>query len=410
MLRRILVVGVFFQSFAIAAIVLTLILTVTKNVHWLTVVCAHLVAVAVFGMLICLLWLIPSVLRIWRAFLPYVVGFSIAYVLFAIGIYGVVYDFVGIRASDGTTSHSLRDGLYLSAITWATVGYGDFTLNPDFRLLSAAEALTGLFTVPLATSLIWFSCEQAIGDESTTLAMKIRNELDASLDRRKPFTSPQNLEIFLETLIRNFRSELHPVAKPRHVRTAEEKKLRSTMFQKFRDGIGLPTFRTLIQNYKARKQIKKIADDVFESLWQLDMACSKFPQKPGEFETLVQLCRANKVDIRKIAGLIENCTEENAALSDFIESVRKGVEMRSTIDTSPPPEDRSAGEPLENVAPSVPPGPPAESEIQQAGTGQQVEDRETPGSTPETQIENRDTVEQPDDPPLTETAPPTTPK
>ncbi len=48
---------------------------------------------------------------------------------------------------------AFRDALYFSLVTFATLGYGDFLPKPDFRLLAAAQSLTGYAYLALLVGL-----------------------------------------------------------------------------------------------------------------------------------------------------------------------------------------------------------------------------------------------------------------
>lgn len=46
------------------------------------------------------------------------------------------------------------DALYFSLVTYTTVGYGDVTVGPDYRLYAAMAAVTGLFNFGLSTAFL----------------------------------------------------------------------------------------------------------------------------------------------------------------------------------------------------------------------------------------------------------------
>ncbi len=59
--------------------------------------------------------------------------------LFTILLYAMVYKYFG-----AINDRSFESCLYFSAITFTTVGYGDFAPHGIFRLIAASEALTGI--------------------------------------------------------------------------------------------------------------------------------------------------------------------------------------------------------------------------------------------------------------------------
>lgn len=71
-------------------------------------------------------------------------------VAFIVVLYGIVMAGAGIRTPAGIIGHDWSSGLYLSAMTLTTVGYGDFTPATRLaRFFASAEALTGYFMLAL---------------------------------------------------------------------------------------------------------------------------------------------------------------------------------------------------------------------------------------------------------------------
>lgn len=48
----------------------------------------------------------------------------------------------------------LATALYFSLVTYATLGYSDFVLGPDIRILASFAAVTGLLTFGLSTAFL----------------------------------------------------------------------------------------------------------------------------------------------------------------------------------------------------------------------------------------------------------------
>jgi hypothetical protein len=49
----------------------------------------------------------------------------------------------------------IQSALYFSAVTYTTTGYGDLVLPPEWRLVGAIEALTGILMCGLSTGLFF---------------------------------------------------------------------------------------------------------------------------------------------------------------------------------------------------------------------------------------------------------------
>lgn len=50
---------------------------------------------------------------------------------------------------------SFEEALYFSNVTFATLGYGDLTLDPDWRLLSSIQAANGTILFGWSTALVF---------------------------------------------------------------------------------------------------------------------------------------------------------------------------------------------------------------------------------------------------------------
>ena len=48
----------------------------------------------------------------------------------------------------------LEEALYFSTVTFSTIGFGDFTLGPEWRLLSSLEGVDGLLLIGWSTAYL----------------------------------------------------------------------------------------------------------------------------------------------------------------------------------------------------------------------------------------------------------------
>jgi hypothetical protein len=81
-------------------------------------------------------------------------GFTLLTVLF----FAVIYSALGIApvAEPGRAIHTFSTCIYFSAMTFTTVGYGDFVPVPDARLIASIEALTGYVLLGTLTATGFF--------------------------------------------------------------------------------------------------------------------------------------------------------------------------------------------------------------------------------------------------------------
>jgi hypothetical protein len=73
----------------------------------------------------------------WNWTLMRLAGWMIVIHLAEISAFAVFYTVAGAMPD-------LASALYFSAVTYTTTGYGDLVLRPDWRLVGAVEALTGI--------------------------------------------------------------------------------------------------------------------------------------------------------------------------------------------------------------------------------------------------------------------------
>mgnify|MGYP001358372194 CR=1 FL=1 len=74
-----------------------------------------------------------------------------------LALYTLVYQSQGIAVSGGGTTRLFADALYMSVVTWTTLGYGDRLPTPGMELVAASQAVVGYLylgmLVGVATSL-----------------------------------------------------------------------------------------------------------------------------------------------------------------------------------------------------------------------------------------------------------------
>jgi hypothetical protein len=94
-----------------------------------------------------------------------------------LGVYGVVLlhvveiwlfggaiwtllQFSGTGAILGNSQAPFLDAIYLSAVTFSTVGFGDLAPDGPIRFLSGTEALTGFILITWSASFLYLEMEQ----------------------------------------------------------------------------------------------------------------------------------------------------------------------------------------------------------------------------------------------------------
>ena len=72
------------------------------------------------------------------------------------------------------TLDSLEEAFYFSAVTFTTLGYGDITLDSEWRILSGIQAINGILLIGWSTAFIFAVLQQTWG--SIAGAKKIVND------------------------------------------------------------------------------------------------------------------------------------------------------------------------------------------------------------------------------------------
>ena len=81
--------------------------------------------------------------------------------IFALGYYGTLHlNGMGVLKGDYSPDGAFLDCVYLSFITFTTVGYGDLVAQGYVRYLTGLEALTGLVLVTWSASFLFIEMQK----------------------------------------------------------------------------------------------------------------------------------------------------------------------------------------------------------------------------------------------------------
>ena len=84
-------------------------------------------------------------------------GKAVAMVLTVLGLFLAhtieVWLWAGAYFATGAVP-SFEDALYFSTVTFSTLGYGDITLSPEWRLFSSLEAVNGFLLIGWSTAFL----------------------------------------------------------------------------------------------------------------------------------------------------------------------------------------------------------------------------------------------------------------
>jgi len=69
--------------------------------------------------------------------------------LMIVVLFADLYTELGVKTGSSTTSHAFEDALYLSILTWTTVGYGDVTPIGMGKIAAGIEAIMGMITMTI---------------------------------------------------------------------------------------------------------------------------------------------------------------------------------------------------------------------------------------------------------------------
>lgn len=104
-------------------------------------------------------WKVPTRARMVLVVFCLIGLHSIEIWIFGGGIHGLS-QVAGLQAPAHLPPTKFLDTLYLSAITYTTVGYGDLVPHGPLRLVLASEALTGLVMITWSASFTYLEMER----------------------------------------------------------------------------------------------------------------------------------------------------------------------------------------------------------------------------------------------------------
>jgi len=88
-----------------------------------------------------------------------VVWTFVVFMAFSVFVFALIYDRTGLVVGDSVQDVSLGEAVYFSVTTWATLGYGDYTVPRSAQLITSAETVMGYLSmgVFIAVLAMWVS-------------------------------------------------------------------------------------------------------------------------------------------------------------------------------------------------------------------------------------------------------------
>ena len=102
--------------------------------------------------------LIPTMLNLSRSYFLWIIIEFITFILVTIIAFALHHKSTGLFGIDGPFEPNFRDAIYFSVTTFTTLGYGDIQPLPEMRLATSIQALAGMFSVALASAVIFLWC------------------------------------------------------------------------------------------------------------------------------------------------------------------------------------------------------------------------------------------------------------
>lgn len=103
--------------------------------------------------------LIPTMLNLSRSFFLWIIFDFIIFILVIIIAFALHHKSTGLLGMGGAFEPSFHDAIYFSVTTFTTLGYGDIQPLPEMRLATSIQALAGMFSVALASAVIFLWCQ-----------------------------------------------------------------------------------------------------------------------------------------------------------------------------------------------------------------------------------------------------------
>ncbi|MDD5008033.1 MAG: ion channel [Syntrophorhabdaceae bacterium] len=86
-----------------------------------------------------------------KLFAFFLLSFSMVCTIFT---FAQVFSKAGFYEADGKVSHDFLGAIYLSIVTWTTLGYGDLRPTESVRIFAGIEALTGYLYLGLFVAFV----------------------------------------------------------------------------------------------------------------------------------------------------------------------------------------------------------------------------------------------------------------
>jgi hypothetical protein len=99
-------------------------------------------------------------LTLWPWLFIRLAGWIVLLHVLEITVWAGVYDLAGAM-------RDVQSALYFSAVTYTTTGYGDLVLPPDWRLVGAVEALTGILMCGWSTGFFFAVVTRVVSDRES---------------------------------------------------------------------------------------------------------------------------------------------------------------------------------------------------------------------------------------------------
>ena len=79
--------------------------------------------------------------------------------------FALIYEVLGLVPPNAGETGIKRDFVYFSAVTFSTLGFGDFQPKPDARLYAAAQSILGNLHLGIIVGVTFFAAQQPPSDD-----------------------------------------------------------------------------------------------------------------------------------------------------------------------------------------------------------------------------------------------------